>query len=165
MHEPSHDPPPPTAVLAAMIAAAQAGLASAAGFLHSCLWPPCFQWTFWHAAEQYITPLHLAQRCNPCLVHPPLAHLGASRGTSSARPLPDIAVSFPCPLDVGERHTMDVQLCQDEFGDWYVDVTIKSSKTDICRRGIVLRVYATGVNRVGQSFALVTGFNRHHFPL
>ena len=30
-----------------------------------------------------------------------------------------------------DLRAMDVQLCQDDFGDWYVDVTIKSSKTDI----------------------------------
>jgi hypothetical protein len=99
MHEPSHDPPPLTAALAAV----PAGLASAAGFLHSCLWPPCFQWTFWHAAEQYITPLHPPQRCNPSLVHPPLAHLGASRATSSTPALPDIVWS---PRGVAALHKL-----------------------------------------------------------
>jgi hypothetical protein len=71
---------PTSPVLADRVAAAAAAgdgipeQASAAG-MHSCLWPPCFQWTFWHAAEQYLTTLHLAQRCSPGLAHPSLAHL------------------------------------------------------------------------------------------
>jgi hypothetical protein len=85
MHAPASGPPaepaPANAVgTAALIAARK----------HSCLWPPCFQCTFWHAAEQYFTPLHLEHRCNPGLTHPTLAHLG----TSSA---PALVLSPPTP--------------------------------------------------------------------
>ena len=88
MHEPSHAPLPPTAAPEhAVVAAAAAddgdGVAAEWAGLQACLWPPCFQWTFWHAAEQYITLLHRAHRCKPLLAHPPLPH----SGTSSALPL------------------------------------------------------------------------------
>jgi hypothetical protein len=44
-----------------------------------------------HAAEQYSTPLHPPQRCNPSVLHPPLAHLATSRATPSSPALPGIA--------------------------------------------------------------------------
>lgn len=39
---------------------------------------------------------------------------------------------------------VDVQLSQDWDQDEYLDVTLRASKTDICRRGITLRIYASG---------------------
>jgi hypothetical protein len=93
-----HVPPSPASTLAAADGAAAVGAASrrdgtsAAGFvlLQACLWPPCFQCTFWHAAEQYTVLWHRAQRCNPVLAHPSLAHLGlfprwAMRGEQGRR--------------------------------------------------------------------------------
>jgi hypothetical protein len=69
---------------------------AATGLLEqACLWPPCFQWTFWHAAEQYFTPLHLAHRCNPGASHPSLAHLGTS--SVPALPLPPSPLPVPLP--------------------------------------------------------------------
>jgi hypothetical protein len=86
----SSDPAPPMLLRCDFAAgASRVAVAAAIGDTwHFCLWPPCFQWTFWHAAEQYFTPLHLAHRCNPGSVHPSLAHLSMP---TPATPWPDIA--------------------------------------------------------------------------
>ena len=42
----------------------------------------------------------------------------------------------------------DVQLGRDDHGDDFVDIVVRASKTDPCRRGVVLRIYATGDPRL-----------------
>jgi hypothetical protein len=91
-----HAPTSGSAVAPPAHAAAAAGVAApdacrATSSLHCSLWPPCFQWTFWHAAEQYTTPLHPAHRCTPGLEHPSLAHFCTL--STAAKPVPP-----PLPL-------------------------------------------------------------------
>jgi hypothetical protein len=86
MHAPVSAPPPLFSDLTAACTAVQAGT-------HFCLWPPRFQWTFWHAAEQYFTPLHLAQRRSPGSKHSPFAHLGASCVSTSLWPAGMVSTS------------------------------------------------------------------------
>ena len=70
-----HAPTSPTPTERVTADAGGGGLAVTAW--QACLWPPCFQCTFWHAAEQYAVLWHRAQRCNPGLAHPSLAHGGS----------------------------------------------------------------------------------------
>ena len=38
----------------------------------------------------------------------------------------------------------DVQVGRDDHRDAFVDIVVRASKKDTCRRGVVLRVYVTG---------------------
>jgi hypothetical protein len=109
MHAPASDPPPValpcTAIRAAALQpAVECRVTSAFIHVHSCLWPPCFQCTLWHAAEQYVALMHREQRCNPGLLHSVLTQFGLSPALDL--PLPDILgrahVSLRVFLDHGQ---------------------------------------------------------------